>query len=274
MDNRYATLPVFGALDEETGKWSFGVQGAWTSTRTGELSSSGVLFAVFAKRSLSDRWALAAFGFMDTLSLTGEDDHRPLQTLFAPTTPIHRPVDAVFDNLDGTLRHFGGGLNVSLATLDSWIGAYRWTAGVLWERVELHDYRMDYQILEGPSAGITGQIDFDADYVHVTPFMGLELPRQWRQWAVNPHVLIAVPQPRRGMQGHISGPGFDLHGDTEEAGNGTPFGDPSLTLGLGVSYVPAHLTFDLGTVLTQRFLEPLFHEGIEANWVLSCQWQY
>ena len=22
-------------------------------------------------------------------------------------------------------------------------------------------------------------------------------------------------------------PGFDLHGDTEEAGNGTPFGDPS-----------------------------------------------
>jgi hypothetical protein len=75
---------------------------------------------------------------------------------------------------------------------------------------------MDYQILEGPSAGVTGQIDFDADYVHVTPFMGLELPRQWRQWAMNPHVLIAVPQPRRGMQGHISGPGFDLHGDTDE----------------------------------------------------------
>jgi hypothetical protein len=88
MDNRYATLPVFGSLDEETGKWSSGVQGAWTSTRTGELSSSGVLFAVF------------------------------------------------------------------------------------------------------------------------------------------------------------------------------------------FSYLPAHLTFDLGTVLTQRFLEPLFHEGIEANWVLSCQWQY
>ena len=136
MDNRYATLPVFGALDEETGKWSFGVQGAWTSTRTGELSSSGVLFAVFAKRSLSDRWALAAFGFMDTLSLTGDNDYRPLQTLFAPTTPIHRPVDAVFDNLDGTLRHFGGGLNVSLATQDSRIGAYRWTAGVLWETIE------------------------------------------------------------------------------------------------------------------------------------------
>src|SRR5215208_4797967 len=49
MDNRYATLPVFGSFDDETAKWSFGAQGAWTSTRTGELSSSGVLFAVFAK---------------------------------------------------------------------------------------------------------------------------------------------------------------------------------------------------------------------------------
>jgi hypothetical protein len=35
MDNRYATLPVFGSFDDETAKWSFGAQGAWTNMQTG-----------------------------------------------------------------------------------------------------------------------------------------------------------------------------------------------------------------------------------------------
>ena len=52
------------------------------------------------------------------------------------------------------------------------------------------------------------------------------------------------------------------------------FGDPALTLGFGLTYLPAHLTVDLGALVTQRFLEPLIHEGIEANWLFSCQWQF
>ena len=53
---------------------------------------------------------------------------------------------------------------------------------------------------------MSGQIDFDADYVHVTPFIGLELPRRWQQWEFDPHLLIAVPLPRRGVTGHITVP--------------------------------------------------------------------
>jgi hypothetical protein len=274
MDNRYATLPVFAAFADEPAQWSFGTQGAWANTQTGQLTLAGPLFAVFARRTLSERWALTAYGFMDALSLSGDGDHRPLQTSFAPATPLRRPVDAVFDNLDGELRHFGAGLSVSWTLGDSWIGAQRWSAGLLWEDVELHGDRLDYEVLQGPSAGVRGQIDFDADYVHVTPVIGFELPRRWQQWGFNPHLLIAVPLPRRGVTGHITGPGFDLRGDTQQAGHGTHFGDPSLTVGFDVEYVPAHLTVDLGAMLTQRFLEPLIHEGIETNWLLSVQWQY
>ena len=79
-----------------------------------ELTSAGPMFAVFASRTLSDRWSLTAYGFLDVLKLSGDDDHRPLQTLFAPATPLHLPAAAVFNNLRGELRHFGGGLNVSL----------------------------------------------------------------------------------------------------------------------------------------------------------------
>ena len=274
MDNRYATLPVFGSFDDETAQWSFGAQGAWTNMQTGQLTLAGPMLAVFTSRTLSDHWSLTAYGFLDVLQLSGDDDHRPLQTLFAPATPLHLPAAAVFNNLDGELRHFGGGLNVSLMISDSWIGAHRWIAGVLWEDVELRDDRLDYEVLEGPSAGVRGRIDFDADYVHVTPIIGLELPRRWQQWGFDPHLLIAVPLPRRGVTGHITGPGFDLRGDTEQAGNGSHFGDPSLTVGFGVEYVPAHLTVDLGALLTQRLLEPLVHEGIETNWLLSCQWRF
>jgi hypothetical protein len=231
------------------------------------------MFAVFASRTLSDRWSLTAYGFLDVLKLSGDDDHRPFRPCShrRPFAPSRRRPCSTTSMATASFRRR------SQRVIDDQrfvIGAHRWIAGVLWEDVELHDDRLDYEVLEGPSAGVRGQIDFDADYVHVTPIIGLELPRRWQQWGFDPHLLIAVPLPRHGVTGHITGPGFDLRGDTEQAGNGSHFGDPSLTVGFGVEYVPAHLTVDLGALLTQRLLEPLVHEGIETNWLLSCQWRF
>lgn len=76
------------------------------------------------------------------------------------------------------------------------------------------------------------------------------------------------------MVGHITGPGFDLRGNTEAAGYGKHIGDPSLTFGLDITYLPAHFTVDVGALLTQRLLEPFINKGIEANWLLSCQWRF
>jgi hypothetical protein len=121
---------------------------------------------------------------------------------------------------------------------------------------------------------VRGTIDFNADYAHFAPLLGLELPRVWTRWAIAPHALIAWPLPRRGFVGHITGPGFDLHGDTANVGNGKHFGDPSVTLGLNVTYLPANLTLDVGTLVTQRLVEPLVHQGIETNWIVSWQWRY
>jgi hypothetical protein len=274
MDNRYAALPVWSSAEESGETWSFSGQAAYASTSTGNLKNAGPMFAVGLSRQLSSRWDLGFFGFVDTLTLSGDDDYRPLQTLFSPNTPISRPVDARFEDLYGQMRHYGVGFHLSMSADNGWLGAHRWTGGLLWERVELRDYRLNYQVLGGDAAGVRGQIDFDADYVHLTPFLGMELPRSWTRWSIAPHVLIAWPVPRRGMVGHITGPGFDLHGDTEDVGEGKHFGDPSLTIGLDVTYLPAHFTIDVGTLLTQRFLEPLIHDGVEENWLLSCQWRY
>jgi len=273
MDNRYATLPLWSGGRSEQ-QWSFAAQAAWSDIRSGSLELSGPMLSFGLHRSLNSQWSLGAFAFYDDLSFGTGTGARPLQTLFSPTTPIERPVDAVFASLGGSTVDAGFGLYASRAASTTWLGEHRWVAGLIWQRVRLQDYRFDYRIEAGPSQGVTGQIDFDATYEHLTPFVGFEWPRARSQWIVSPHVLLAVPMPRRGFVGHITGPGFDLHGDTQDVGAGKHFGDPSLTLGLDLTYQPWHLTIDLGATLTQWLLEPQVHHGIEQNWLISAQWRY
>jgi hypothetical protein len=263
MDNRYATLPVWNAAQPHDG-WTIATQAALSQTRAGNLDIGGPLLSVAATRALSRRWTGTVFAFADVLNLSGSNELRPLQTLFAPSTPIARPVDARFDGLDGRMQHYGAGIAV---------GTSRWIGGVLLEQVSLRDYRWNFEILAGDAAGTRGRIDFDTDYRHVTPFFGLQWVHERGNWTFAPHGLIALPLPRRGFVGHIETAQFDLHGDSASAGNGKHFGDPSVTLGLDVTYRPARLTFDVGTALSQALLEPRIHKGVESDWVLSFRWQ-
>lgn len=274
MDNRFATLPVWGGAQESGEGWSLTAQAGFAKTTTGELAASGPMLSFGAGHAIGPRWRIGAFAFYDRLDLSGDHDRRPLQTTFTNETPFARPVMAQFDNLDGTLDHVGIGVDAALTADVRWLGAMRAVGGLLWQRVTLAGYRLDYRLLEGPDAGLEGQIDFDATYEHLTPFFGFELPREGARWATSPHVLAAWPNPRRGVAGHITAPGFDLAGDTQSAGHGAHFGDPSLTIGFDLTYLPAHLTVDVGTVLTQALVEPVVHKGIDSNWVLSAEWRF
>jgi hypothetical protein len=274
MDNRYATLPVWIATTQQPDEgWTFAAQGSFSQASAGDLEVAGPMLSFAASRALSSRWTVTALGFADELALSGGDE-RDLQTLFAPSTPIARPVAASFDGLDGSVNHYGVGLSFSLASDRGWLGAHRWVSGLLFEDVDLRDYSWNFTILEGPDAGTRGQIDFIHDYRHFTPFAGLQLVRERGDWIFSPHALFALPLPRRGWVGHIQTDEFDIHGDTAEVGNGKHFGDPSLTLGFDITYRPAHLSVDMGTVLTQALLEPVVHKGIDRNWVLSVRWQH
>jgi hypothetical protein len=267
MDNRYAALPVWNSGAAIPGANSFAAQFGYADTSTGKISMSGPMASLGMSRAYSSRGSFGAFLFYDALSLTGDADERPLQTLFAPNTPIARPVDARFSGLDGRIHHYGAGIEGSLNVESRWLGAHRWVGGVLWQRMEVSDFRLDYTITSGASTGISGSIDFDTNYTHFTPFIGVEWPRSWTRWAVSPHALLAWPLPGRPLVGHITGPGFDLHGSTGDVG------DPSLTIGFDVVYLPAHLAIDVGTLLMQHVMEPFIHEGLDANWVLSVRWR-
>jgi hypothetical protein len=257
MDNRYATLPIWGNGDAEHRDTHWQLQSAYSSATSGNLEIHGPLFAASIRTQMTDAWRVGAFAFYDPLQLDGESEQRPLQTLFAPANPIDRPVAAEFDGLSGTADDYGLGFYAAYERTQSWMGKHDWVVGALWQGVELSDYRFDYRVIEGPQADTTGQIDFDATYEHIVPFVGFELPRDYGPWSTSAHALLAWPIPRRGVVGHITGPGFDIHGD------------PSLTIGYTVTYRPAGVSIDIGTLLMQSLLEPRIHRGVEQTLLLS-----
>lgn len=267
MDNRYASLPLWGG-DKLT------AQGGFAQTRSGALSVDGLMVSFAAARHFAADWQLTGLVFFDDLDLASGVDRRPLEVSFTHDVPLSLPADAQFAGLSGVARYVGFGISVRrTASFRLW-HTYEWTAGVLWQRVALRDYAFDFRILSGPDAGETGLLDYSATYTHITPFLGIAWPREMGHWKFVPHIQAAVPLPRRGVAGRIAGTGYDLRGDTGSAANDRPFGDPSMTLGFDLTYRPWNLTVDLGSVVSQAVLEPLIHEGVDRNWLISVSWNY
>jgi len=270
MDNRYATLPLWTAC-AEPGQLCGGATAGYATTRAGTLSLDGPMFAA----SLTwprDHWTFSGFAFYDPLSFSSGIEHRPLNVIFTNDAPLSMPVAAEFTGLNGEARDYGVGFAARREATLPLLGKVNLSAGLLWQVMSLHDFRYDYRVLEGPDAGLTGTLDYDNDYQHWVPFAGIAWERGNERWRYQPHVQFAMPLPRRGMVGHITGPGFDLRGDQDSAGHGKHFGDPSLTIGFDVTYLPWNLSVDIGTALTQYLLEPQIHDGVSQDLVLMFRW--
>jgi hypothetical protein len=272
MDNRVASLPVWPD-DSGNGAWQGAMQAAYARTTVGGLTLDGPMLSVSFTRALSAQWSVGALGFFDALSFSGDSDHRPLDPLFSRNIPLELPADAAFSGLDGTARDTGIGVFVTHQSA-GWLGEHHWVGGVMWQKESLRDYRLAYAVLSGADSGATGSIDFSADYTHVTPYAGLEIVHRIGRWSLSPHVLAAVPIPKRSVKGCITGTGFDICGDTASAGQGKHFGNPYVALGMGLGYEPWRVTLDVGSIVTQPFIEPAVHKGIDRNWLLSLDWRF
>jgi hypothetical protein len=262
MDNRYAGLPLWS--DGTTFGAGFTDMGSGTLALRGPMAGIAGTYGFHGLR-------LKAFAFFDAFKLTSGRERRPLNEPFVPT-PLTLPVAAEFTGLDGRMRDAGLGFALGNHVDSSWIGAFDWSAGVLYQQVRLRDYRLDYSVLDGPDAGASGAIDFSATYSHFAPFVGLGKRYEFGDWRLGPHVQLAMPLPRRGVEGRITGPGFDAAGNTADNGAGKHFGDPSVTVGVDVTYLPWNLSIDAGSLATQALFEPHIHQGIDQNWALHLYW--
>jgi hypothetical protein len=272
MDNRYASLPLWNACVDEQA-YCYGLNAGYAQTHTGTLSLDGPMLSLSLTRPVGERLQLTGFVFFDDFVLAGGTEHRPLELLFA-NPPLAMPVPAEFTGLDGSARDVGLGVALSGTADWRWLPRMEWSAGLMWQQFTLSDYRFDYLITDGPDAATIGTVDYSATYAHISPFFGAAWRRSRGNWHYAPHVQFALPLPRRGIQGRITGPGFDMSGDTAENGNGKHFGDPSVTIGFNVTYEPWDLTVDLGSTITQALLEPMIHQGVQRNLMLSACWTF
>lgn len=271
MDNRYASLPLWddcGSSDP-----CIGIQAGQQRTHAGSFAIDGPLLALSMSRPLGKTHRLTGFVFSDVFDLRGGTERRPLDITFA-TPPLSLPADAEFQGLAGKATDRGLGLAVQGGSDWRWLPAFEWSAGLLWQRLELRRYSFGYEVTGGPDAGAAGTLDYGATYSHFAPFLGASWPVTHGDWRLAPRVHLAVPLPRRSLQGRITGSGFALAGDAATHGAGRHFGDPSVSLGLDVSYLPWRLTLDLGTALGQALVEPKIHEGVDHDWLVSAHWAF
>ena len=269
MDNRYAQMPVWGHCAGEA-EYCGSFNAGYAFTRSQTLSIDGPMFAAGLTRDFGS-WSLTGFAFYDPLQLSSGHEQRPLDVNFTEGVPYTLPVAAEFSGLNGSADDMGVGFAVRRNARVRWLGDISWMAGLMWQQVSLRDYRYDYRVLEGPDAGSSGQISYDAGYRHFVPFAGIAWPHHGDRWAYAPHFQVAMPLPRRGMDGRITGPGFDLAGNQADFGD-KPFGDPSVTMGFDVTYLPWNLTVDVGAALTQYLVEPHIHEGVDHDILLTVRW--
>lgn len=271
MDNRYAILPLWTqpVLHRE-GYWRFGAGMGYTRIRTGALSLGGGMLTLNAQRELAG-WQLNLFVFRDDLAFSGATEQRALNEPFVHAPPA-MPVAAEFSNLGGSMLDSGAGVSLRRHFDRSWFGALDVSIALLGQSVQLENYGLEYRVLEGPDADAAGRIGFSGTYNHIVPVFGIAKSWPSANWNFSPHAQFALPLPRRGVVGQISGPGFDLAGDSDTNGEGKHFGDPSVTLGFDATYAPWNLTFDVGSIISQAVAEPFIHKGIDSNWVVSARW--
>jgi hypothetical protein len=269
QDARYTSLPW---LSErlEAGRWQETFQVGYARAGAEFLRIGGPMAAFTAGRGLSDRWGLAVLGFYDSMKVSGESGRQVLRPFFFPNVPLDTPEQAQFSNPRGDYRHWG--LGGELLRELSPVGAERrWTLalGLLYNRLEITGYQVDYRILGGASAGATGVLDHSSKADYALPFAGLQYTRPLgSRWSLAPRITAGAPLPPGDFGARLTGPGFDL---STERGQGTPgkIGDAFLGVSAGLIHRRSGLELDLGSTLFFPVLEAGSHPGVDKTFLVE-----
>jgi hypothetical protein len=272
MDLRYLVLPLPAAPLGNGFQWTLQLGG----TRTGAafIDLDGLLASAGATWTLQEGWGLSGLVFYDSLRFSGGSGRDELHPLFNRAIPLDLPEHADFSHPRGDLTHRGAGLALVRQTRPDAASRY-WTfqGGALWEDLELDGFQLDYTVATGASAGAAGVLDHSATYRYITPFAAVQWTRPLgARFSLTPRVTAAVPNPKSGFDGRLTGPGFDLRGDTASAGHGKHMGDPYVGFGLELEHRPTGLAIDLGATLWNAGAETVIHHGIDRPVLLTVAW--
>jgi hypothetical protein len=224
---------------------------------------------------LSDHHGLELSAFYDRFPISGRASTEVLRPLWNDAIPLDLPEFVAVSAPGGDVDHSGIGaawLWRPAAAAES--RGWTWRFGAVYSRLEARDYAADYRVLSGASEGTEGVVEYSASYDFVSPMVEGEFAWTGQRWRVAPHASFFMPLPRRGFVGRLTGPGFDLTGDTASVGNGTHMGDSYLALGCRFEHRPSGLSADLGATLFAALAEGVVHKGVSRAIVLQLSWHW
>lgn len=270
QDARYLALPLLrGPL--QPGRWQWTVEAGAARAEAGFLRIQGPMLAVSAGYAWSDRSALSVLGFGDTMRVSGDRGPGVLGPSTFAAVPLDLPETAEFSNARGDYRHWGLGAGLTRVLRSS---RFQATGGLLYDRLSLRDYALDYRILGGASAGTTGVVDHSGTASFLTPFVAIQYTHPLgARWALTPRAVGAFPLPAGDFDSRLTGPGFDLSTARGDASPGR-IGDAVLGFGMGLLHERSGLELDVGGLLFYPLFERVSHKGIDRALTLQLSWHF
>lgn len=269
MNHRLAQFLTTG--DEiEPGLWNLAAGLGTGSATSSAFDLDGEMISLAAARGLTGGGGLELAGFYDRFDLSGAGGPQELEPQWTNEVPIEFPQLADTRNPRGEVKHWGAGL--------AWVKAAhgkhrrRWRFGLLYSRVEVDSFTIEYRLQSAPE--ISGLIDYSASYDYVWPWADIEA--NWNlgsSWKMVPHAAFFFPLPQTGFIARMTGPGFDVSGDTDTASGIAHMGDAHPALGLRFDHRPSGLSVDVGATLYNLVAEPLDHPGIDQAITLQIAWR-
>ena len=167
MDNRLLSLPLDFADNLPREQWSADLGALAERIESGNVRLSGPGVGLGLRRQVSRSWAVLGAAFFDHLALSGDTEARPVAPVFSTSFPISLPANAVLGNQRGNVDLSGLGVAMRYQPAAR---PYAFTFGALRQNVKLDGYRVDYRLVDGPSAGTSGTLDYSTDYSFWVPF--------------------------------------------------------------------------------------------------------
>jgi hypothetical protein len=262
----------------EAGRWETSIQAGWSETTASLFQLDGPMVSAGTGYSFRDGWAVQGLGFYDTMSFSGgvgESAREVLHPLFSRRIPLDLPENADFSHPRGDFRHWGVGAalvhRLSRGSADRW---WTVTAGLLYDRLELNGYQVDYRLASGQSAGATGTLDHSGTADFLVPYLVLQQSRPLGVgFRLVPRVIAGVPLPKGDFDGRLTGPGFTAGGSDDPTSRPGAIGDVFMGLGMEIEHLRTGLSLDLGGSLAFPLVEKLTHEGVGKAIVVQLTWR-
>ncbi|NQD37772.1 hypothetical protein HPT27_12110 [Permianibacter sp. IMCC34836] len=256
MDTRYLALPQRPFLGQAP---ETRLQLGYAHLQADTLANSVPMLAIQRFQPLSDDTALLFSGFYDQYNFSGNTVRGELDPYYVESGPFPERFMVDITDVSGDGAHYG----VSVAYSKRLYSYFHGQVGVTLERMKIRSFEVAFTTVDLPT-NFSGNVDYAATYDVVAPFLSFDWePREVLDgWLHSGRIILVWPQPHKGFVGRISGPDFDLAGDTDQAGNGKHIPDAFLGFSYSVEHQASGWRFDIGALLHTYLLEPTAHKDV------------